>query len=419
MSKKTDKRAKQGANSRAARWTLRPWHGAAFLLGALVVGGGVVLVAKHGRPSSPPPSTGGVVRSQPQPSWGHLEYTTIDLQRPDESIVIGNAPLPPTVWQFDHCTEQQLIDLFTTNGLTAEQTRLLTNKDCWTATSSGWKVLPPREVVRSLGSSARQRINAELRKTPANGASAHAFRIPEEKFGSWLAESGLDEDKRALVREMSYRQDDMVCFSDYEELELQCSPDERRCLAKAFSRAPALLMSLRVTPDSDIDALARYWGGAGRGKSMRPFLESLTRVPGGASVSVSHFFPAFARLRLYTYPDPELDHMSVRQDCYWTGLNFSRETPDNRFMDEETVKRILLTEYTQVKTGWVFGDLILLLENGQIATHLCVYVADDVVFTKNGVATTTPWVLMKIPDVVALYRAETGNPIEVVGLRRK
>ena len=37
------------------------------------------------------------------------------------------------------------------------------------------------------------------------------------------------------------------------------------------------------------------------------------------------------------------------------------------------------------------------------AIHSCVYLADDLVFTKNGRSPTQPWVVMKLDDVVAYY----------------
>ena len=37
------------------------------------------------------------------------------------------------------------------------------------------------------------------------------------------------------------------------------------------------------------------------------------------------------------------------------------------------------------------------------AYHSCVYLADDIVYTKNGRSRLSPWVLMKLEDVRELY----------------
>ena len=49
--------------------------------------------------------------------------------------------------------------------------------------------------------------------------------------------------------------------------------------------------------------------------------------------------------------------------------------------------------------------------------HMCVYLADDVVFTKNGGDYLQPWVLMKIPDLVKYYASK--SPVRVTVHRPK
>jgi hypothetical protein len=37
------------------------------------------------------------------------------------------------------------------------------------------------------------------------------------------------------------------------------------------------------------------------------------------------------------------------------------------------------------------------------ALHSCVYIADDIIYTKNGENMAAPWLLMKIGDVKRIY----------------
>jgi hypothetical protein len=46
-----------------------------------------------------------------------------------------------------------------------------------------------------------------------------------------------------------------------------------------------------------------------------------------------------------------------------------------------------------------------------------VYVADDIVFTKNGSSQVMPWMLMDLADVIAFYPSEP--PLVVRSFRRK
>src|SRR5207248_590158 len=117
------------------------------------------------------------------------------------------------------------------------------------------------------------------------------------------------------------------------------------------------LMRLRITPETDIDALVRYWGRGGRGEELRPLLESMAQIPGGASVNISYLLPPFARVRLYTYARPT-DATAGRQNCFWTALNFFNEDPDQRFVDADFAQRVLATDYEQVFGPAEFGDVI-------------------------------------------------------------
>jgi hypothetical protein len=325
-------------------------------------------------------------------------------------------PLPP--WWFGNMTEAQLEALFTAPDLTPAQRQALTDRTRWSAAADGWLVQPPAEVVRSLSPAARARIYGVLFQHPRNRSRGRPFRIAADKFEGWLASCGLPPQLHGLFRSLTYRQGESVCFADFELIEAHCTLEQQRQLSKAFSRCPALLMRLRLGSESDLESLVEYWSRYRPPRVVKPFLESLMRVPGGAALNVAFFFPPFARLRLYTYPDPAAEPDAAQQDCFWTALNFANDRPDARFHNEALVQSTLRSAYAEVPSPWQFGDLILLLEEGRTAIHLCVYVADDVVFTKNGADLLRPWVLMKLSNVIQEYRSFKGKPVQAIGLRR-
>lgn len=139
---------------------------------------------------------------------------------------------------------------------------------------------------------------------------------------------------------------------------------------------------------------------------MEPMLKSLTRIPEGAVLSVSYFFPTFARMRLYTYPDIRHDPMAERKDCFWTSMNFWNESPDYTLFDRDKLLAKLKSDYKEVSGDYRFGDVIALVGGDKMVVHMCVYIADDVVFTKNGGASFAPWVLMKRADMLKEYPSE-------------
>ena len=73
--------------------------------------------------------------------------------------------------------------------------------------------------------------------------------------------------------------------------------------------------------------------------------------------------------------------------------------------------------YATVEAPYRYGDILCFLEGGE-GLHTCVYVADDIVFTKNGDSILAPWVLMQVKDVEAIYRRSPDTRIQGFRLKR-
>lgn len=345
--------------------------------------------------------------------WGELEYSTIELERPEESFPTEILPVPPTEWVFENGTAQQALETLRACRVPDALLRLLTDPKHGRSVGNAWIIRPPPEAVIELEPAVRARFYAELSRSPRNIFQRHPLRLAAEAFPGWIARSGLTPEHQELFRRLAYPVGEEMLFADYELVEARCTLAERKALAKAASRTTALMVSLRVLPGADLEALNRYWG-RGRGATMKPFLEALAHASNSAPVNVSYFLPPFARLRLYTYPAP---NDPDEPDCFWTAMNFFNEQPDPRFADPAYIRSTLETQYTQVQTNWCLGDLITLFEGGTNAIHMCVYVADNVVYTKNGVDHLQPWVLMRLPDMLKSYRSNV--PIQIRAFRRK
>lgn len=158
-------------------------------------------------------------------------------------------------------------------------------------------------------------------------------------------------------------------------------PDDNATNAQA-PKAPisTLLMKVRVSPQSNLATLKNYWGRGDRGAVVQPLLESLTKVPEGEAVNVSHFLPAIARTRLYTFPDARKSK-PPRQDAFWTGMNFFADTPDNSLTNAERVEAKLTADYVLVTNQFGFGDVVVMRNSDRQISHLCVHIADNIVFS--------------------------------------
>jgi len=103
-------------------------------------------------------------------------------------------------------------------------------------------------------------------------------------------------------------------------------------------------------------------------------------------------------------------------DCHWTTFNFSSDTPDNRFNDPGFAVQYIQKNYYQISAPSQYGDILLLMNNNEII-HSAVFLADDLVFTKNGSDYRHPWMVMHIADLLATYPA--NPPPKPVYMRLK
>src|SRR5262249_14860838 len=133
-------------------------------------------------------------------------------------------------------------------------------------------------------------------------------------------------------------------------------------------------------------------------------------------LDIAHLLPPFPRKRIYTYPSPS-DPYVKRRDCVWTAMNFLNDKPDNRFMDPELATKVLDAEYDPVMSPH-FGDVVVLADEQNVPIHLANYIADDLVYTKNGAADGQPWMLMKLEALRDLYSAVRSMPVRIVFMRR-
>ena len=66
--------------------------------------------------------------------------------------------------------------------------------------------------------------------------------------------------------------------------------------------------------------------------------------------------------------------------------------------------------YYEIGKPSIEGDLVLLINAQNRVMHSSVYLADNIVFTKNGINFAQPWVTMRINDMVGYFSAlEPGD----------
>jgi hypothetical protein len=85
------------------------------------------------------------------------------------------------------------------------------------------------------------------------------------------------------------------------------------------------------------------------------------------------------------------------------------------------VRQTLLTDYYPVLSDARFGDLVLLAKpNGDII-HIAVYIAADIVYTKNSGSFRDPFILMTVSDMLDHFASQIpeGQNLQVSIYRNK
>ncbi|HTI97879.1 MAG TPA: hypothetical protein VL527_03170 [Dongiaceae bacterium] len=353
---------------------------------------------------------------QPGP-WGTPEYTRINIEPPDDFIPPSDNVFPTTTWFFEGYDTRKLADFLGSCDLTPAQRTVVLNPANWLQDTNGLVVVPGVRTVLDLSPAARTKIYAVLAQNERNDFQCWPYTYRNGGFDDWFRNSGVSAPTTELVHRLVYPRGNALCFSDLPEVfTVVTNLPERHRLMKTLSRNASFLMKLQISTNTDVAKLVNYWAQDGRAKDIQPLLESLAEVPGGASLDIMHLLPPFARKRLNAYPVPPTDPNQPSPDCYWTALNFFNEPPDDRYYDDAIWRKELDTNYTIVDKP-TYGDLVFLVHPDGVPVHCAVYLADNVVFTKNGYSFRQPWILMKLDDMLARYPAT--EPIKPVYFHAK
>ena len=361
--------------------------------------------------SSRPPADSRAAKPGP---WGRLTLTPIVVSPPLEYVASdwGRAE-GPYRWYFPGTSPELLRSFFSSSGLTPVQIARLEAAIERDDRIAGLTLKPDLELLRSLDPQVRARIYLQLAKSSLNGDQANSFRFFGTSTNDWLGGTPISASTRQLIEPLIYRDGDIMHFADAAIVQSKIADSgELQRLAKTLLRQPTMLVRLSVDKTSEIAELAQYWGRGGRSTDIRPLLESVVGGGDQGEIDVVHLLPTFARNRLYRYPQLTTGDLNkpALANCLWTALNFFQAEPDDRFLDVNTAVTSLRQDYHIVESDYQLGDIIALLDAEGDLFHVAVYLADDLVFTKNGTSPVSPWTIMPLSRVRDYYRSQSESP---------
>jgi hypothetical protein len=342
------------------------------------------------------------------PPWGELSVRDIKIQPPEEYLAFELQHIMTPAWVFDGKSPAQVRQTMLSAGLMPAQVDRALAPSGVSTVNGNTIVSPENDLVVSLTPQVRAKLYHELAQSSENEHMRFPFCYSGNDFEEDFATNKVSPAVAATVKKLMYPRGDLQCFSDYELVLQQISDkDEQMRLLRALSGETAVMAGVRVRPDTDIDKLLGYWAWPGgiRIKDVSPLLESLKHIPDGR-IGLVYLLPQFARQRLYTFPMPARPG-DPAMDCHWSTMNFFNEVPDDRFTNPAYTVKFLESNYYPIAKPTKYGDIILFLDGeSNNAIHSAVYLADDIVFTKNGNNMAQPWMLMHLKDLTRKYESD-------------
>lgn len=349
---------------------------------------------------------GRVHQCKPGP-WGTLEYYEIILEPPENKMRIGDRLRSPVLWDFPETSVAAVETKLKEMGFDRGRIAQLQRDQEWELQPSGTLVRPSWKFVEEMTLDQRKNVNTYLWDRGTEGVT---FNIEGNDFWG-LQNSGLPDSVLDRVKQLSYYHGPGLVFSDT-PLILQSLPENQKNLfVKMMARTRALVLRLKIEEDSNLEELADYWTVNKLQKTSLPILRSIQSTPGVEWLDVAHLLPPVGRKYLYTYLQLEDAVYSDLPDCYWTAINFSRTTSSRRVLDVDDVGFYLNEDFEKVEPPYRFGDTIVLADAEMNFVHSYVYVADNIVYTKNGKSALYPWMLMREEDMLSRYVRDMDKKI--------
>ncbi|MEZ5385731.1 MAG: hypothetical protein R3F13_09465 [Prosthecobacter sp.] len=331
-------------------------------------------------------------------------------------------PDKKTVWVFPESEAPRLPELFEQAGLPPSFRASLLDPTNIKREDGNILLYPPLLDLIDMTPDMRVVVYRELARHPANSWHSDPMIMDAESVDQWFRGSAVSEKFISLIRQAAYPIGPSLAFSDLPILmNYVDNEDEILVIAKSMSRTHTLLVRLELDEETDLETVIKYWSGGNHSTrtDIEPLLRSIAELPQELrNLDIVHLLPPIPRSLLYTYPGVEFVRYGPPPDCHWSSLHFFRFAPEPQLTNERMAGMYFRDRYDSVDPPYRFGDILAFMRSdGTTAFHSCVYIADDLVFTKNGSHLLRPWVILRLEDVKRGYFL--SGPAHIQGLRVK
>lgn len=356
----------------------------------------------------------GYTRNANPGPWGDLIVSNIYLEAPDSVIDVVGKPDPVPRWNFPGASASIVKDILVQSGVELALVERLTSSAQLKISGTDVVVYPKLEDLLQIKGVVRDKLYTQISKYPQNDYYTDPVFILSDDVEEWLEEVSLNSNQKEIVRQLVWHRGNALVFSNVGILlSYAQSGDEIKSTLRAITRCMSLVVNEKfpLKPEQR-EKFLRYWIGAQPESPRMTFIKAIVKENDiKDTVDIMHFLPAIMREKLYTFPSIKDGAKGRMPDCHWTSLNFFNLTPRDYYRNTSLAAIQLTQSYNQVSAPYQFGDVLCYVDNGE-GFHTCVYIADNIVLTKNGENILAPWVLLTIDDVSKIYKRTPTTQIQ-------
>lgn len=350
--------------------------------------------------------------------WGQLEYYYTHLEAPDSLVKSVPTPSSEIIWHLPGKTREEQRKLLESAGMLASQVDAIFDNS--NPSDEGAALFPPPDVIAELSQEVRGRVYRTLRSFPENPLYRTPLVMNTDDVHQWFSGGQLTSETLDLVDLLSYPIGNTLAFSDVPFLLQQSSMSERmeRNLIRSMTRTRSLILRLRIDRDSDLAQIKEYWTAGFKNKDVLPLLNSVSQSPEIDYIDVIHLLPPIPRQHLNTFPSLAEGIDGSYPDSFWAAMNFFEYLPRSEFKDLRQVARYAEFAYEPANKPLRYGDLLVIYDpERDLSIQAAVYLADYIVYTKDGRSVLRPFILTRLPDLVSRFQGEI--PFEVRAWRKR
>ena len=351
--------------------------------------------------------------------WGKLVFHEAYLEASAELLAYYPLPSTTTCWTVDEGSLEEFGAALSKTNIPASSIKLILSPGHAVKMDGKVCVFPATDLVLGLTAADRAQLYSFLGRFAENEFIVNPVFFGRGGVDKWLSGTELTPKAQALVKKLAWQRGQAMVLSDIEVLlESAASNTAALEIFRTCTRTRTLMLQLVLDETTDMDELADYWVKGHSKKRTIPFLESMRTAGHGKAIycDIIHLFTAYMRQLLYTYPDLSLAKNGRFPDCHWTSLNFFNYAARDYYLNTKLAADAVLQDYNQVSAPYEFGDVLMFIRDGG-GVHSCVYVADDIVFTKNGENIVNPWMLSRLEEVQDVY--QTDAQVKIQAYRKK